>query len=54
MHNYNHFKEPLHVHYKLYTHRYTKGENIISTCMGPDERVIGTHVTPRDAARVDK
>ncbi|KAH0468718.1 hypothetical protein IEQ34_001950 [Dendrobium chrysotoxum] len=31
-----------------------KGENIIITRMGPGERVIGTHVTPRDAARVNK
>ncbi|PKU78837.1 hypothetical protein MA16_Dca000180 [Dendrobium catenatum] len=54
MYNYNYFKEPLHVHHNLYTHRYTKRENAILTCMGPNERVIGTHVTHRDAAWVDK
>ncbi|PKU85876.1 hypothetical protein MA16_Dca011807 [Dendrobium catenatum] len=54
LYNYNYFEVPLHVHYKLYTHRYTKGKNIIPTCMGPGECVIGTHVTPRDAAWVDK
>ncbi|PKU82619.1 hypothetical protein MA16_Dca022787 [Dendrobium catenatum] len=54
LHNYNYFKVPLHVHYKLYTHRYTKRVNTIKTCMGPGERVIGTHMTSRDVAWVIK
>ncbi|PKU70136.1 hypothetical protein MA16_Dca020626 [Dendrobium catenatum] len=41
---------PPHMHHNLYAHRCTKGVNTITIYMGPDDRVMGIHVTSRDAA----
>ncbi|KAH0469718.1 hypothetical protein IEQ34_001276 [Dendrobium chrysotoxum] len=38
----------------LMNERYKKGQEQSKTRMGPDERVIGTHVMSRDAVRVNK
>ncbi|KAL0917642.1 hypothetical protein M5K25_012718 [Dendrobium thyrsiflorum] len=48
------YKMPLYMHRNMYAHRYTKGASAIKTCIGLDEHVMSTHVTPRDVSRVNK